>query len=78
VAETDAIYLTQQVVDPDEVARTRFGRPGEINDGPLELDLEAREREPAGEVATDLLSVLDEPQVIAALKARMAIGEEDG
>lgn len=41
IADTDAVYITNQVVTPEEVAITRFGG-AEFNDGPIVIDEEQR------------------------------------
>jgi phage-related protein (TIGR01555 family) len=45
VAEADAIMISNGVVTEDEVALTRFGRPGEFRDGPVEINVESRSLE---------------------------------
>jgi hypothetical protein len=42
VAEADAIMISNGVVTEDEVALTRFGRPGEFRDGPIEINVDSR------------------------------------
>lgn len=43
VAQADHIYITDQVVTPEEVAATRFGG-SEYNDGPIVIDFEGRQK----------------------------------